>query len=100
MSDPITSQSSTRRFFVRGRVQGVYFRASTREAASKLGLRGFACNLPDGRVEVVSTGNIQALDSLGEWLKIGSPASRVDEVIVEEIGESETLALPDGFETR
>jgi acylphosphatase len=89
-----------RRFLIRGRVQGVYFRASTREVASRLGLRGYACNRSDGRVEVVTTGDIRSLDSLGEWLQVGSPASRVDEVIVEELAESEASGLPAAFETR
>ena len=56
------------RFFVRGKVQGVFFRASTREQALKLGLRGYAKNLPDGRVEVLAEGNASALDALERWL--------------------------------
>jgi len=44
------------RFFISGRVQGVYFRASTREQARALGLQGSARNLDDGRVEVIASG--------------------------------------------
>ena len=48
------------RFIISGRVQGVFFRASTREQAQRLGLRGHARNLPDGRVDVLVVGRIMA----------------------------------------
>ncbi len=69
-----------RRFLVSGRVQGVSYRAYTRERALQLGLRGFARNLPDGRVEVLACGAEPAIDALGAWLWTGSPASRVQAV--------------------
>ena len=69
-----------RRFFVSGRVQGVYFRASTREAAMALGLRGYARNLDDGRVEVLALGDASALAQLETWLWRGPPLARVDSV--------------------
>jgi acylphosphatase len=68
------------RFLVTGRVQGVFFRASTREQALKLGLRGYAKNLPDGRVEVLAEGDQRALDALERWLHIGPPMARVESV--------------------
>lgn len=68
------------RFFVRGKVQGVFFRASTREQALKLGLRGYAKNLPDGRVEVLAEGNASALDALERWLRVGPPMAKVDSI--------------------
>ncbi len=52
------------RFLVSGRVQGVFYRGSTREQAVALGLSGYARNLPDGRVEVVASGDEGALDVL------------------------------------
>jgi acylphosphatase len=70
--------SSTSRFLVSGRVQGVGFRASTWEQASRLGLRGYVRNLDDGRVEVVAAGADDALDVLAGWLSQGPPMSRVD----------------------
>lgn len=100
MGNLTTSGFPARRFLISGRVQGVYFRASTRDVASKLGLYGFARNLPDGSVEVVASGATEAMDSLSAWLRMGPPASRVDEVIVEELAERESLCLPDRFETR
>lgn len=68
------------RFLVSGRVQGVFFRASTREQASALGLRGYARNLADGRVEVLAAGDLAAIDRLAEWLQHGPPQANVDRV--------------------
>lgn len=75
------------RFLVEGKVQGVFFRASTREQALRLGLRGWARNLPDGRVEVVAAGEERAIDALAQWLEDGPPSARVDAVLREETGE-------------
>jgi len=68
------------RFLVSGLVQGVFFRASTREEAQRLGLTGHARNLPDGRVEVVAHGAPEALEALERWLWQGPPAAKVDAV--------------------
>jgi len=68
------------RFLVSGLVQGVYFRASTREQALRLQLAGHARNLDDGRVEVVAVGDAQAIDALAQWLQEGPPAARVADV--------------------
>jgi len=65
------------RFFISGRVQGVFFRASTRQQAERLGLRGWAVNLPDGRVEVLAAGAAAAVQQLGEWLNDGPPSANV-----------------------
>ncbi|MFC3715054.1 acylphosphatase [Luteimonas soli] len=68
------------RFLVSGRVQGVFFRASTREQAQRLGLCGHARNLPDGRVEVLAAGEADAIETLARWLQHGPPQARVDAV--------------------
>ncbi len=73
------------RFRVSGRVQGVAFRASTQSTARRLGLRGFAMNLPDGRVEVVACGDPEDLRALERWLWQGPRSARVTEVLAEEI---------------
>ena len=65
------------RFFVSGRVQGVFFRASTQRQAERLGLRGWAVNLPDGRVEVLAVGSAAAVQQLGDWLHEGPPTAKV-----------------------
>lgn len=71
---------SCRRCLVSGRVQGVFFRASTRYEALALGLTGRAVNLPDGRVEVIACGAEDALDSLCRWLESGPPEASVTSV--------------------
>lgn len=77
-------------------MQGVWFRAATRQEAQRRGLDGWARNLPDGRVEVVATGEAQAVAELCGWLWIGPPAARVESVAVEEFAE----AVSRGFEIR
>lgn len=64
-------------FTVSGRVQGVFYRASTRERALALGLTGYARNLPDGAVEVLACGDVAAIAALERWLWEGPPAARV-----------------------
>jgi len=79
------SPEAARRARVRGRVQGVWFRASTAERAAAFGLRGRAENQPDGSVLVHVAGTAAAVDSLVEWLHRGPPLARVDAVEVEAI---------------
>jgi acylphosphatase len=66
--------------FVTGRVQGVFFRAATREEAARLGLTGWVRNLPDGRVEVMACGPEDQLAALQQWLWQGPPLARVQHV--------------------
>ena len=73
--------SSARRFTVKGRVQGVFFRDSTRRVAESLGLTGYAINLPNGDVEVLACGDFGKIEELETWLQQGPPMSRVTEVI-------------------
>jgi acylphosphatase len=75
------------RFFVSGRVQGVWFRAATREEARRCGITGYARNLADGRVEVLACGAAEALARLEEWLWQGPSAARVTGVDREEADE-------------
>jgi acylphosphatase len=71
---------SAARYYVGGKVQGVWFRAATREQAVRLGLRGHARNLADGRVEVLAIGDDDALAQLEAWLWQGPPLAKVSEV--------------------
>ena len=82
------------RCVVAGKVQGVYYRAATAERAAALGLVGWVKNLPDGRVETVARGSLDALTELAAWLWQGPPAARVVSVQVEEWTE----AVPDRFD--
>ena len=86
---------SARLYTIKGRVQGVFFRASTRQVAESLGLTGHAINLPDGDVEVLACGDNEALDRLGEWLQDGPPHARVDEVLARDVQRT----APAGFRT-
>lgn len=70
--------------FVHGRVQGVWFRASTKSKAESLGLTGWARNLEDGRVEVMAYGDKASIMQLHEWLKEGPPLAKVLELTIEE----------------
>ena len=82
--------------FVTGRVQGVYYRANTRETALSHDVDGWVRNLADGRVEAVFEGPRESVESVVEWCHEGSPAARVEDVEVE-YGDPEGL---DGFEIR
>ena len=67
---------------VRGRVQGVFYRASAREEAQRLGVVGEVRNLPDGRVEVIAEGPRDRLEQLLAWCRKGPPAAEVADVEV------------------
>lgn len=69
-----------KKFRITGRVQGVWFRESTRQQAERLGLTGHAFNCPDGTVEVLACGESDALGHLAEWLKHGPKLARVSSV--------------------
>ena len=80
-----------RRYRVSGRVQGVWFRATTRDKGEELGLQGFVRNLPDGRVEAVAEGDEAAIREFEAWLWTGPPLARVSEVEV--LPVSDTVLL-------
>ena len=67
---------------VRGRVQGVFFRASARDEAERLGLCGEVRNLPDGSVEAVAEGPREKIEAFVSWCRRGPPAARVEDVQV------------------
>ena len=68
--------------YISGRVQGVFFRAHTRDEAKRLGLTGWVRNMPDGRVDAVLEGDEGAVDAMISWCREGSPDSRVEDVEV------------------
>jgi acylphosphatase len=76
--------------YIRGRVQGVFFRAETQRAAIGFNLTGWVRNMSDGRVEALFEGKDENVDKMLGWCHIGPPAARVKEVLTEEetyIGE-------------
>ena len=79
------------RFRITGRVQGVFFRDSTRRVAQQLGITGFAKNEADGSVLVLACGTQSALEHLAEWLKSGPRLASVDRVLAEPADVSEKL---------
>ena len=85
--------TEARLFTVHGRVQGVWFRDSTRREASRLGIAGYAINLPDGNVEVLACGASNALDELADWLQSGPPMASVTRVDVRDADTNQA----DGF---
>ena len=68
---------------ISGRVQGVFYRAYTRDQAVARGLTGWVRNLPDGRVAAVFEGNREKIDSMLAWCREGPPYAYVDEVLVD-----------------
>lgn len=83
--------------FVSGKVQGVYYRASTRDAAREKGVEGWVRNLDDGRVEAVFEGEEEAVEAMVEWCHKGSRHAEVEDVEVE---WKEATDEFDGFEVR
>ena len=71
-----------KQIFVSGRVQGVFFRDSTRNMANQLNLSGGVRNLRDGRVEVQITGDDAGVQTLIKWLKIGPKSAKVSTIEV------------------
>jgi acylphosphatase len=85
-----------RRAIVHGRVQGVWFRGATEDAARAAGVAGWVRNLPDGRVEAVFEGEPAAVDGLVAFCRSGPPHARVERV---EVFEEEPEGLA-GFRVR
>jgi acylphosphatase len=95
--DAETADDRTRaHVYVSGNVQGVYYRANTRDTAREKGVDGWVKNLADGRVEAVFEGPDETVEEMVEWCHTGSPAADVDDVEVE-YGDPES---EDGFRVR
>ncbi len=78
---------------VTGRVQGVFYRAATRQQAQLLQVTGYAKNLSDGSVEVLACGTTESVAALKAWLWQGSPAARVDDVQCHDVN----MTIPQNF---
>lgn len=76
---------SARRFTITGRVQGVFFRESTRRVAEAQGISGYANNLKTGEVEVLACGEPDALEQLAAWLQQGPRMALVTAVKAEDV---------------
>jgi acylphosphatase len=71
-----------RRYFLSGRVQGVGFRVFAWTAAAREGLHGWVRNLPDGRVEILAEGDVEALERFEHHVRHGPPGARVEDTDV------------------
>jgi acylphosphatase len=92
----MSDETIRRHLIVHGRVQGVFFRDSTRESAENEGVSGWAANRDDGTVEVVLEGAPDAVESVIGFCRTGPMSADVTSVdITEEEPEG-----PSGFETR
>ncbi len=79
----MSEQKARAHVLIKGRVQGVFFRANTREAARRIGVCGWVRNTPDGRVETVFEGNSADVQKMVQWCQNGSPPTRVDDIQVD-----------------
>jgi acylphosphatase len=89
---------AVRRFRIMGKVQGVYFRHSTRLEAERLALTGYARNLPDGSVEVAARGPAAAVEELHQWLHHGPKSARVAAVQELDSAPGDAAAAGERFE--
>ena len=79
-----------RRFLVSGKVQGVYYRDAAKAQADMLGLKGWAKNLDNGKVEIVTEGDPNAVERFARWAREGSTHARVT-------GVESTTEAPEGL---
>lgn len=73
---------------VRGTVQGVYYRATTKAVADQLGIKGFVLNQPDGSVYIEAEGDDFALESLIEFCEEGPDRAEVESVEIEKLDQT------------
>ncbi len=77
------------KLLVKGQVQGVNFRRSTKIFAEKYGIKGYVKNLSDGDVEIVCQGTKNNLDMFMKELKVGNPYAQVEDIDIEKIEEKD-----------
>lgn len=92
----MTREVVQRHVLVSGRVQGVFFRQTTRDRARDLGLGGWVRNRRDGRVEAVFQGPAEIVEAMVAWCHEGPPSARVERV---EVADEEPTPMP-GFSVR
>ncbi len=80
------------KFYVKGKVQGVWFRMGTLKTAQRLNLHGYVRNLPNSQVECCAVGDFDAVQSLIEWAHQGTPFARVETVEVIELEQCEEFS--------
>ena len=83
----------TIRLTIKGKVQGVFYRATAKDVADLTGVKGWVRNLPDNNVEIRATASEELLQRFIDWCKQGPPKAKVDEVIVEDLSPKEFNAF-------
>ena len=79
----------TIRLTIKGKVQGVFYRATAKDIADELGIKGWVRNLPNNNVEIAATATEELLQKFIDWCKQGPPRAKVDGVSVEELNLEE-----------
>lgn len=79
----------TIRLTIKGKVQGVFYRATAKDVADQLGIKGWVKNLPDNNVEIKATASEEILQKFMNWCNQGPPRAKVNDVIVEELSLEE-----------
>lgn len=79
----------TVRLTIKGKVQGVFYRATAKDVADMLGIKGWVRNLPDNNVEITATATEEILQKFIDWCKQGPPKAKVGEVAIEELDPQE-----------
>ena len=79
----------TIRLTIKGKVQGVFYRATAKDIADQFGIKGWVRNLPNNNVEITATAAEELLQKFIDWCKQGPPRAKVDGVIVEELNLEE-----------
>jgi acylphosphatase len=77
----------TVRLLIKGKVQGVFYRASARDRAVELGIKGWVKNTPEGNVEVVATGEKENLEKFIDWCRNGPSKAVVVDVVITKSNE-------------
>ncbi len=77
------------RAVIRGKVQGVFFRMETQEAARRIGVNGWVRNRRDGSVEVLIAGDVEKVDAMLAWCRKGPSMARVDDIETQAIDDQE-----------
>ncbi len=77
----------TQHLLIKGKVQGVFFRATAREVAEKIGLTGWVKNTPTGDVEATVSGTDEQVDKFRSWCESGPERAKVEKVIAEKVPE-------------
>jgi len=75
----------TVRLIIKGKVQGVFYRATAKDVADLTGVKGWVKNLPDNNVEITATAAEETLQRFINWCKQGPPKAKVDDVTIEQL---------------